>query len=294
MKYLEDIIDIAHVKIVGFVPLTNVNIMLKINVWLFMVSIASFISSYSESVSLGEGRCTNSTAVTFDSTEDSAVSYVGVWPSTDISKRKFYSIACWVKLKSYQNNNDYQQVIYSDWMREKFILSIESGKVSFLIIEASNETLLWRIKTAHELIDLNKWTHVTATWDGHTITLYVNGEKRDGRNSLDLKPMNAYKSSVESAPAFIAGNPHFENYQFLGAIMDLYIFGIALPQDSVIKVYRGEWLSKLRLVNIDLVQVLCYQDRIKGKNVNQPGGTFLLSKLAENQRDSLSLPVFIK
>lgn len=278
MKYLEDIIDIAHVNIVGFVPLINVNIVLKINVWLYMVSTACFISSYSESVSLGEGRCTDSKAVMFDSTEDSAVSYVGVWPSTDISKRKFYSIACWVKLKSYLSDKDYQQVMYSDLTREKFILAIESGKVSFVIFEALNETLFWRMKTAHERIDLNKWTHVTATWDGHTITLYVNGEKRDGRNSHDLKRREGYNSSVESAPAFIAGNPHFKNYQFLGAIMDLYIFGIALPQDSVIKVYRGERLSKFRLVKIDLVQVLCYQDRLNDKNVNQPDGTFLLSK----------------
>ena len=229
-----------------------------------MVSIARFSSSYSVSVSLGEGRCTDSKAVMFDPTEDPAASYVEVWPSTDIGKRKSYSIAFWIKLKSYLNNNDYLQVIYSDWKREKFILAIESGKVSFVIIEALNETLFWRMKTAHERINLNKWTHVTATWDGHTITLYVDGEDSEGRNSFGYQPKEADMSSVESAPAFIAGNPHFENHQFIGAIMDLYIFGIALPRDDVIKVYRGA-LFKLRLVKIDLVQVLCSQERTKGK-----------------------------
>jgi len=101
------------------------------------------------------------------------------------------------------------------------------------------------MKTAHERINLNKWTHVTAAWDGHTITLYVDGKEREGWNSYS-KPKKPDMSSVESAKAFIAGNPHFKNYQFLGAIMDLYVFGIALPQNNVIEVYRGK-LSKLRL-----------------------------------------------
>lgn len=190
---------------------------------------------------LGEGRCPDTKSVMFDPMEDPAVSYVEIWPKTDISKRKSYSIACWIKLKSYLSNKDYIQVIYSDWKREEFWLAMKYGKVFFAVIEALNETgLHWRMKTTHERINLNKWTHVTATWDGHAITLYVNGEERDG-HSFDFKSnMSSNMSSVESAPAFIAGNPHFKNYQFLGAIMDLYIFGIALPHDNVIEVYRGE------------------------------------------------------
>ena len=179
--------------------------------------------------------------------EDPAVSYVEIWPKTDISKRKSYSITCWINLTSYLSNIDYRQVIYSDWKREKFLLAIEYGKVSFFVSEALNETFHWRMKTAHERINLKEWTHVTATWDGHTITLYVNAEERDGRNSFDAISKKPDMSSFESAPAFIAGNPHFKNQQFLGSIMELYIFDIALPKDNVLEAYRGE-ISLLRLV----------------------------------------------
>ena len=186
------------------------------------------ISSYFGSVYLEEARCPDSNAVMFDPMEHPAESYVEIWPSTDISKKKSYSIACWIKLKSYLSNNDYRQVIYSDWMRKKFMLAIESGKVSFVVSQALNENLHWRMKTAHERIILNKWTHVTATWDGHTITLYVDGEERDGRNP-DFKPEKLDMSPVESATAFIGGNPNFGNYQFLGAIMDLCIWHCPAP-----------------------------------------------------------------
>ena len=194
-------------------------------------------------MSLEEGRCPDSRSVMFGPMENSAVSYVGIWPKTDISKRKSYSIACWIKLKSYPSNDDNTQLIYSDWKSEEFLLAIQSGRVFFAVSEALNETCLrWRMKTTrYKWLISNKWTHVTATWDGHAITLYVNGEERDGRNSFVFRSIEPNISvSVESAPAFIAGNPHFNSFQFLGAIMDLYIFGIALPHDNVIEVYRGE------------------------------------------------------
>lgn len=174
--------------------------------------------------------------MTFDLTENAEVSFAQVWPRSDISKRKSYSIACWIKLRSYLSKNDYTQVIYSDWAREKFMFGIESGKIFLL---SSQRRQLW-MKTAHERIPLNKWTHVTATWDGpegRVITLYVNGRERDGYSLASNG-----SSSDERSTAFIAGNPHygFKDFQFLGSVMDLYVFGIALSSDNVIEVYKGE------------------------------------------------------
>lgn len=185
---------------------------------------------------LTAGRCPDSYAVTFDPKENVKSSFAEVWPSTDISKRKSYSIACWIKLKSYLSKNDYTQVIFSDSAREKFMLGIQSGKM-FLLSSKAPDGKLW-MKTAHERIPLNKWTHVTATWDGHIITLYVDGEERDGR-SLD-SPKTPDSSSDKTA--FIAGNPNrdFNNNQFLGSVMDLYVFGNALSRDNVIEVYKGK------------------------------------------------------
>ncbi|KAJ7323431.1 hypothetical protein OS493_031628 [Desmophyllum pertusum] len=187
---------------------------------------------YSESVILTKGRCLDSHAVTFNQAEDGAVSYAKIWPSTDISKRESYTIACWIKLKNYLSNIDYIQVIYSDWIREKFMLAIQYGKV-YLSSKAFNDT--WITKRAHARIPLRQWIHVAVTLDGYTITLYVDGEERDGDSSIS-------SGSPDSSPdrtAFIAGNPYFNNYQFLGSVMDLYVFGIALSRDNIINVYKG-------------------------------------------------------
>ncbi len=185
---------------------------------------------------LTEGRCPDSYAVTFNPTESVKASFAEVWPSTDISKRESYSIACWIKLTSYLSKDDYEQIIYSDSAREKFRLGIKYGKI-FLLSSMASDRKRW-IKTTHERIPLKKWTHVTATWDGYIIALYVNGEERDGR-SLD-SPKGPDRSSHETA--FIAGNPNrdFNDNQFLGSVMDLYVFGIALSQDNVIEVYKGK------------------------------------------------------
>lgn len=192
--------------------------------------------SYSPSVFLTGGRCPGSFAVTFDLTENAQVSFAEVWPSTDIGKRKSFSIACWIKLTSYQNKDGYTQVIYSDSAREKFMLGIESGKI-FLLSSKAFDGKLW-MKKAHERIPLNKWTHLAAVWDGRIIKLHVDGKERDGYSLDSLK--RQYDS--ESVTAFIAGNPNynFKDYQFLGSIMDLYVFGTALPRDDIIKVYKGK------------------------------------------------------
>lgn len=194
--------------------------------------------SYSESVFLTGGRCPGSYAVTFDPTEHAQVSFAEVWPSTDIGKRKSFSIACWIKLNSYQSNTDYKQVIYSDPARENFQLGIQYGKI-FLLSSKASDGKLW-MKIAYERIPIKNWTHVAAIWDGGIIKLYVDGEERDGY-SLD-SPKRQDSSFGESATAFIAGNPNynFKDYQFLGSIMDLYVFGTALSRDDVTKVYKGK------------------------------------------------------
>lgn len=182
--------------------------------------------------------------MTFNQGEDGAVSYAKIWPSTDISKRESYTIACWIKLKSYISNKDYIQVIYSDWIREKFRLAIQSGKVSLFSKAFDGK---WIIKRAHARIPLRQWIHVAVTLDGYTITLYVDGEEWDGY-SFD-SPNNS-SGSPDSSPdrtAFIAGNPYFNNDQFLGSVMDLYVFGIALSRDNIINVYKGE-LFRYRLM----------------------------------------------
>ena len=112
------------------------------------------------------------------------------------------------------------------------MLTIKYGRISL-----GSRAKLWKMKTAHERIPLDKWVHTAATWDGYNITLYVDGQEMYGK-SFDSPATK--DSSYESANAFIGGHQYYEEYQFNGSIMDLFVFGTVLSRDNIMKVYQGK------------------------------------------------------
>lgn len=86
-------------------------------------------------------------------------------------------------------------------------------------------------------VTLSTWTHVAVTWD-HVISyvfIYADG-KEIGHKSYT--PGSAFFEPTWRR--YQVGNDgHWENHQFHGSVMDLYVFGTALSLDEINKL-RGK------------------------------------------------------
>ena len=85
-------------------------------------------------------------------------------------------------------------------------------------------------------LSFNTWTHLAVTWNHVTgnVHLYANGIIVGSRSFTPGTKFytltgNSYK---------IANDGHWDDHQFYGSVMDLYVFGTALSRDEIAKV-RG-------------------------------------------------------
>ena len=86
-------------------------------------------------------------------------------------------------------------------------------------------------------VNLDTWTHVAVVWDHErgAVFIYVNGQEAGYRSyapgALFFQPTgNRYQ---------IGDDGHWNDHQFHGSVMDLYVFGTALTLHQINKL-RGE------------------------------------------------------
>ena len=142
-----------------------------------------------------------------------------------------FTICCWIKQMRLLSGI---QTIYNDWKSPwQFMLITFGDRLRFQRHSYGSEEW-WSVESTKLLF--NSWTHIAVTWNHVTgyVNLYANGIIVGTRW---FNPGTKFYTPTGN-PYKIANGGHWNNHQFYGSVMDLYVFGTALSRDEIAKV-RG-------------------------------------------------------
>ena len=146
-------------------------------------------------------------------------------PNINITSCDF-TIAFWVKYMSVDGP------ILALWSKD--------GKLFYVTVK--NSTLILSIHNTFHL-QINYWNHLAVTCQEHKIRMLVNGTKKalvDQWNEYFFSSLDRYQSE------YIIGNDPrlvqmpMANGVFVGAVMDLYVTGMALSVKQISDLSKGE------------------------------------------------------
>ncbi len=152
----------------------------------------------------------------------------------NLNLRVPFSIACWVKIKSGREANN--SILVNAW---------DSNKKGYRLL-ASWQRFFYRwgdgtemnsIATKHGSVPLDKWCHLTATNDGESIKLYVNGSVNTSFEGDNLQHV------PNDSPIGIGTYFGTKNYRFVGSMDEFYIFSRALSENEVFELAAKQVLS---------------------------------------------------
>ena len=159
-------------------------------------------------------------------------SQYGEFPSNFLVGVNAYSVACWVKF-----------VGVGSWMR---IWDFGTGTDSYLLLSATEGTDgipayyarlnggdHQTVKTTQAL-PLNKWVHMTVTYDGTRVSIYRNG-------ALDVTLQSTIKPADlgPTARYWIGRSQYDHDAFFTGSYRDFRVFSRALSPEEVQKLTQG-------------------------------------------------------
>lgn len=108
-----------------------------------------------------------------------------------------------------------------------YLLQSSTGYAAGMLVGSGGAYVAVRLEDA----PLEEWIHIAMTWDGKTMTAYLNG-KEYGAEDVVMQPAVA-------GPMFIGKRAHGANAFFKGVIDELAIFNKALSPDEIQSVMNG-------------------------------------------------------
>ena len=101
-------------------------------------------------------------------------------------------------------------------------------------------------------LSLSDWTHIAVTWNhvAANVFLYANGRMVGSRS---FTPGTKFYKPTGN-PYKIANDGHWNDHQFYGYVMDLYVFGTALSRDELAKVRGKEAVMILSHAHLETIK----------------------------------------
>ena len=147
-------------------------------------------------------------------------------PSLNVSPN--FSLALWIRPSEFINassgRKDLLQKLLSYWLIFNF--PTNDGRLAFVLNTGSPMVKSTTANWAPEV-----WRHITATYDGATMRLYVNGNL-EGTQSTPAVPAG------NANPLLFGGNLA-NNFWFPGAIDDVRLYSATLSAAEVVSVFQG-------------------------------------------------------
>lgn len=148
----------------------------------------------------------------FDGTDDAVVV-----PDNASLRPTTITVQAWIK-PSRINTSPYNNVVAKESASAGYALRIgDGGRVDFGIFIDGTARFA---TTAAGLVQVNKWTHIAATYDGSVIRTYVNGVQEAATN---ITGSITHSTNVLN----IGRNPNFTGREFEGQIDEVRIFNTA-------------------------------------------------------------------
>lgn len=169
------------------------------------------------------GKVSNS--LNFDGVDD----YISVGTPSALSLSTTGTLSAWIKT----NTSTFYPVIVgnADFVNDSrgYLLALDSS--GHARIELCSASAFKNVDSSATYLDGN-WHHITGTWDGTTIRLYVDGSEV-ASSSQDVTPVSGVY------PVTMGKDPNQSTSYFVGLIDDVRIYNRALTVGEISQIYNS-------------------------------------------------------
>jgi len=156
--------------------------------------------------------------------------YVTVPNAEPLTRLSNLTVALWVKFASLPE--------HPQWIISMLDMDSETihGLALLMLTHSGRGFIVWEHSNTDVQVDLAagflQWNHVAVTWDGQSVTIYLNGDPVVRNSDDDWEPINV--SDTSWVPSFDIGwGQRAYGQHFAGSIDDLWIFNDAKTGDEI-------------------------------------------------------------